>query len=373
MSAPALAMPAASRFQNLASLAGVLGAALLVFGPRDAAVSELPSYLFVWLFLVGLPLGSLALILVHDLTGGHWGESIRPALRAHVRMLPIAALLAVPMLLRMPELYAWMRPVQQEAGAASPSWYLNPGFFWLRWAVYFAVWLALSVPIAWNAGAPDRRGSRAFAAAGLVVYVLTMTFAFVDWSMSLTPHWVSTCFGMLTGIGQVLAALAFAVAAGVYQKDAQVSKPDCVHDLGNLMLALVLVWAYLAFMQYLIMWIEDLPHDIGWYLPRTQTSWRGLGLVLVCTHFVLPFLLLLFRRVKRAPRALAALSLLVLLACLGDVYWWVIPVFRPQGFAPAWQDLFALLGAGGIWLGIYLRLGRMVRSLEPPVAGASHA
>jgi hypothetical protein len=373
MSAPALPMPPGSRFQNLASLAGVLGAALLVFGPRDGSLSDLPSYLFVWLFLVGLSLGSLALMLVHDLTGGRWGEAIRPALRAHVRMLPIAALLAVPMLLRMPELYAWMRPVQQEAGAGPPSWYLNAGFFWLRWAVYFAVWLALSVPLAWNAGAQDRRGSRAFAAAGLVAYVLTMTFAFVDWSMSLTPHWVSTCFGMLTGIGQVLAALAFAVAVGVYRRDAEVNKPDRVHDLGNLMLALVLVWAYLAFMQYLIMWIEDLPHDISWYLPRTQTSWRGLALFLVCTHFALPFLLLLFRRVKRAPRALAALSLLVLLACLGDLYWWVIPVFRPQGFAPAWPDFFALLGAGGIWLGIYLRLIRLGRAHDQFVAGASDA
>jgi hypothetical protein len=339
------------RRRNACLIAAGAGAALLVVAARQGGQAWLPSYLFVWLFVLGLSLGSLAWIAVHNLTGGDWGRAVRPFAQAALRLFPVCALLAVPLLFAPALLLPWMgATAAADAGLASGQhWYLNSTFFFLRAAVYFLIWLGLARMRRDDHARSSLQGASAI---GFVLYALTTTFAAVDWTMSLTPSWHSTVFGLLVGTNQALAAL----AAAILYANAVAPKADAplrarFHDLGNLSLALVLVWAYLAFVQFLIIWIEDLPDEIAWLLLRSRTSWRALTWFVVIAHFLLPFLLLLSRRAKRAPALLAGISAVVLSACLADTFWLVVPIFRPQGFELRWGDLGALLAVGGLWLG----------------------
>jgi len=357
----AAATPTSRRLGTACLLAAGAGVLLLIVADRQSGQPWLPSYLFVWLFVLGLSLGSLAWVVVHNLTGGDWGHAARPFLQAALRLFPLSALLALPLLFAPAQLLPWMRTTAGAPHAgfvAGQLWYLNSTFFYARAIVYFAIWLGLARLLrsdrALTAHRPGRRDPslQAVSAVGFILYAITTTFAAVDWTMSLTPSWHSTEFGLLIGTGQALSALAGAiVCANALATHVDAPLRRRFHDLGNLALALVLVWAYLALMQFLIIWIEDLPEEITWFLLRSRTSWSALTFFVVVTHFVLPFLLLLSRGAKRAPAVLAAVAALVLLACLADSFWLVVPVFRPRGFELQWSDLGALLAIGGLWLG----------------------
>ncbi len=367
--------PNARGLRNACLIGAGAGVVLLVVAGRQSGQAWLPSYLFVWLFVLGLSLGSLAWVTVHNLTGGIWGQAVRPFAQAAMRLFPLCALLAVPLLFAPAQLLPWMNT---SAGATDTGlipgqhWYLNSSFFYLRAIVYFVIWLSLARLLR-DDGA--RRSLQGVSAIGFVLYALTATFAAIDWTMSLTPPWHSTVFGLLIGTGQALAALAGAIlCANALAPGVDAPLRARFHDLGNLLLALVLVWAYLALMQFLIMWIEDLPDEVAWLLLRSRTSWSVLTGFLVFTHFVLPFLLLLSRGAKRAPAVLAGVGALVLLACLADSFWLVVPTFRRQGFELQWSDLGALLAIGGLWLGcliyvIGLPAGHPLRGALAPGSG----
>jgi hypothetical protein len=373
----AAATPVARRLGTACLLAAGAGALLLIAAARLSGQPWLPSYLFVWLFVLGLSLGSLAWVVVHNLTGGEWGGAAQPFLQAALRLFPLSALLALPLAFAPAQLLPWMRttPAAEAGFVAGQRWYLNADFFYARAIVYFVVWLALAWLLRSERASAQRAARRApslqsVSAVGFVLYALTTTFAAVDWTMSLTPPWHSTAFGLLVGIGQALAALAAAIVCAnalAVRVDAPLRRR--FHDLGNLALALVMVWAYLALMQYLIIWIEDLPEEIPWYLLRSRTSWSALTGFVVLAHFVLPFLLLLSRDAKRAPAVLAAVATLILLACLADSFWLVVPTFRPRGFELQWSDLGALLAIGGLWLGcLIFVIGRLAAA--PPLHAA---
>jgi hypothetical protein len=357
----AAATPTSRRRGTACLLAAGAGVLLLIVADRQSGQPWLPSYLFVWLFVLGLSLGSLAWVVVHNLTGGDWGHAARPFLQAALRLFPLSALLALPLLFAPAQLLPWMRTTAGAPHAgfvAGQLWYLNSTFFYARAIVYFAIWLGLARLLRSDRVlAPHLPGRRdpslqAVSAVGFVLYAITTTFAAVDWTMSLTPSWHSTEFGLLIGTGQVLSALAGAIVCA-YALAVDVDAPlrRRFHDLGNLALALVLVWAYLALMQFLTIWIEDLPDEITWFLLRSRTSWSALTSFVVVAHFVLPFLLLLSSSAKRTPAVLAAVASVVLLACLADSFWLVVPIFRPRGFELQWSDLGALLAIGGLWLG----------------------
>ncbi len=386
------ASPKARRLGVACLLAAAAGTLLLIVAGRQTGEAWLPSYLFVWLFVLGLSLGSIAWVAVHNLTGGDWGREARPFLQAALRLFPLTALLALPMLLAPARLLPWLGTgaAAQDAGyVAGQHWYLNSPFFYVRAIVYFAVWLGLARLLRQtHAGALQRPGGRgpslqAVSAVGFVLYALTMTFAAVDWMMSLTPSWHSTVFGLLIGTGQALSALAGAIlCANALSSHVDAPLRQRFHDLGNLTLALLMVWAYLALMQFLIIWIEDLPEEIPWFLLRSRTSWSTLSWFVGITHFALPFVFLLSRSAKRTPAVLAAVAALVLLACLADSFWLVVPGFRPRGFELQWSDLGALLAVGGLWLGcLILVIGRPAADpLHGPLAqqgtgghGAQHA
>ena len=371
------------------------GAVLFAIAAWLDRATAFESYLFVWWFLLGIPVGSIAMLAVHNMTGGGWGDLVRPWLEAAARALPLVLVLSLPLFFVMTDLYAWMRPdvLAADDVVRGKRWYLSFGFFVIRNAVYYAVWLATAHLLrkwsfARTPGAPlrDRERLRAVSAIGLLLYAATVTFAAVDWIMSLTPHWFSTTFGLLVGIGQTMTAFTFVIACAAWQyRDAVGAQanlpstgpidkrwpsdlPGIFQDLGNLVLMFVMTWAYLAFTQYLIIWAEDLPHEIAWYLPRVNTSWHDVALFLIAVHFAVPFLVLLSRRAKRIPRSLGAVAALLLFAHLVDAFWLVVPPFRPHGITLAWSDVFAVAALGGLFVAVFQRVAR-TQPAEPRAPG----
>ncbi|MGA9341431.1 MAG: hypothetical protein WBV61_03745 [Rhodanobacteraceae bacterium] len=351
------------RYEWLAPLVGVLalvGCLLLGFAAPQQA---LLSYLFAFLFFTGLSVGSLALAMVHPLSGGAWGWYIRPQVLAAARTLPLMALLVIPVLLGMHALYVWSHAdvLMQDALLRQQSWYLDPAFFVVRTIAYFALWLLLL--ILFNRGVRRNTRLARIAAPGLIVYALTTLFASVDWISSLVPHWHSTTFGMMVATGWMLAAAALATLCAVCAAQAVDANPSkLLNDLGNLLLMFVLGFSYLAFMQYLTIWVADLPAETVWYIPRTLTSWRWLAWFLIAFLFVIPFVVLLSRRAKRNRAWLGIVAAMLLCANLADALWLVVPNFREHGLSLRLTDLLAPLGIGALWWCMFagqLRLTRL--------------
>ncbi len=353
----------------VAAVVGLLGCAL---GGWLDADQLFRSYLVAFLFCLGLALGSLALVMLQHLTGGAWGLVLRRLLEAAARTLPLLALLFVPLALGLPNVYAWARPgwadeYREAHGYAGfdKADYLSPDFFRLRALVYFAAWIAFAFVLTRMSRRQDRaadeglpRRFRQVSGAGLVVYGATITFASVDWVMSLEPEWSSTIFGVLVGMGQVLGALAFAVAALVLLSGSaplrEAILPAHLRDLGNLLLAFVMLWAYMAFSQFLLIWSGNLTEEIPWYLRRGQGGWQYVALALALFQFALPFLLLLSLDVKRNRRPLAVVAVVALAMRFVDLTWMVSPSFHEGSMHVHWLDLATLLLIGGLWLAWFL-------------------
>jgi hypothetical protein len=355
------------RVQQRALVVGAAGVVLCGVGVFSNPTQFFRSYLLAYLFWLSIPLGCLAILMLHHLVGGAWGAMIRRVLESGTRTLPLLVLLFVPLLFGVHELYLWARPevVANDPLLQRKTPYLNIPFFILRSAFYFVVWLAVSYLLnKWSltqdrSGAdPFERRMRLLSGPGLVLYVLTATFAYVDWMMSLEPHWFSTIYGILVIVGQLLATLAFAVVVAALLVDApplsDVMSPAHFHDLGNLVLAFVMVWAYMAISQFLIIWSGNLPEEITWYLHRTQGGWEWVGLALILFYFALPFLLLLSRGIKQRVPLLAWVAAAILGMHVVDVFWLVVPAFQPTGFAVHWMDGAALMGIGGIWIAVFV-------------------
>lgn len=360
-----------NRLQHRALLAGAGGAALCVLGVWLNPVQFFRSYLLAYLFWLGIALGCLAIVMLHHLVRGAWGAVIQRLLESGSRTLPLMALLFVPLLFGLHDLYSWARPaaVASDELLRHKSPYLNTPFFVLRLVGYFVAWIAVASFLNrwslqhdrisdWPSGRPLRRRLQMLSGPGLVLYGLSATFAAIDWIMSLEPHWYSTIFGMTFVVGQVLAALAFIIVALALVLDfepfASVVSQTHIHDLGNLLLAFVMLWAYIAFSQFLIIWSGNLPEEIPWYLHRTQGGWQWIGLLVLVFHFALPFLLLLSRRTKRRMRMLSRVAGgLIGMAFLG-LYWLVMPAFHPAKLHVHWLDLVAPMAVGGLWLACFL-------------------
>ncbi len=360
--------PQVDVLQRRAFVGGAAGLIASLVGALVSPTQFFHSYLFAFLFWNGVALGCLSLLMIQHLTGGRWGLAIRRLLEAGTRTVPVLFLLFLPVAFSLERIYPWVAPERAEAtvrhAAVLKHLYLNVPFFLGRALFYFAVWFGLALVLnRWSletdAGMDLRRARRlrSVSAGGLLLMGLTITFMSVDWAMSLDPRWFSTIYGMLFMIGQALSALALCIVVisqiGTEPPVSAVASPDTIHDLGKLMFAFVMVWAYISFSQFLIIWSGNLPEEIPWYLRRFNTGWRFVGLFLVVFHFALPFLLLLSRGLKRRPRALGLVALGVLVARVVDLLWLVRPEFPPAGFGLHWLDLALPIGIGGVWLGVF--------------------
>ena len=337
------------------------------------------SWLIGFLFCLGLAVGSLGWLMLQHLSGGQWGMVSRRVFEAGARTLPVVALFFLPVILGLPAIFEWSHAeAQNNPIIRMKAPYLNVSFFLIRALVYFVFWAVTSwLLTSWSYAqdegrvgttAADMVRFRKVSAPGLLFLVLTVTFASVDWVMSLEPEWYSTIFGLLTVVGQGLNALAMTIIvltllAGDRQFAGKL-KAKHFHDLGKLLLAFVMLWAYLAFSQFLIIWSGNLPEEIPWYLKRTQGTWGFIAIALIVGHFFLPFLLLLSRNVKRHPNLLSRVAVIVIVMRLVDLIWLVQPAFEHHGFPIHWMDVAIPVGMAGLWMFVFVR-NLASRSLLP--------
>jgi hypothetical protein len=365
--------------QKRAAIVGALASLAGIAGLASDPLQFYRSYLVAWLFWLGIGLGSLAIVMLHRMTGGSWGFAIRRLLESGMRTLPLLAVLFVPIAIGMTRLYPW---TDEAAVAHDPilqhkAVYLNSSFFLARTAIFFAVWIGSAALMLRLSGRADRTGdsrhdrrARFFSGPLVAVYGVSMTLAAVDWAMSLEPHWFSTMYGVIFVVGQALSTLAFALVASSWLQRREPFRrwlsADHFHDLGNLTFAFLLLWAYASFSQFLIIWSGDVGEETPWYLARTRGGWQAVALALVVLHFALPFLLLLWRRIKRDTSVLPYVALLLLAMRFVDLFWLVGPAFHPEGLSVHWLDLVLPVAIGGIWLAFFVHhlKGRPLLSLQ---------
>ncbi len=343
--------------ENWARSAGLLallaGIATLVGLLVDAAAFQ-RAWLLAFVTWSGLPVGALGFRMMHALTGGEWGRAVGGALDALQRTMLLMALLFLPLLWGLPLLYPWARPgFAADPELAHKTALLNAPGFAVRGLAFLVGWELLGFVLYRTRG----RLRAAIAALGLIAYAVTVTLAALDWVMSLDPQWISTVFGIRFLIGQTLTALAFAVAVAAFTAARPDTswrpEPKTLRDLGNLLLAWLVLWTYLEFMQLLIIWNGNLPHGIPWYVARSEGGWLGVSVALALLHFAVPFWLLLFRANKEDPRRLCRIALWLLLMRVLDDSWMVLPAF---GAPLHWLDLVVPLAMGGLVLWLVFRL-----------------
>jgi hypothetical protein len=368
--------PNMSDYQKRALIVGVVFLVVLIAGVFFNARQFFQAYLIGWTFWTGIAVGSLALLMLQHLTGGGWGLVIRRSLEAATRTLPLMAVLFIPILIGAHSIYhEWTDHAELEKHPVVKfkTPYLNFPFFTVRAAIYFGIWIALAFFLNKWSLAQDRTADnrytkrmRELSGGGMVALIFTVTFASIDWYMSLEPDWFSTIYGFIFVAAWTLSALAFVIAvmARLAREEPmrRIVAPLHFHDLGKLLLALVMLWAYFAFSQYLIIWSGNLPEEITWYIRRMHGGWGALIVTIAILHFAAPFLFLLSRGIKRNPGKLVLIAVLVLVMRAVDLLWMLAPAFEHR----LWilMDIAALIGFGGLWLAFFVwQLGK--RSLIP--------
>ena len=360
--------PMLNRLQKAFLRIGLAALALCAVGAALNSKRFFEAYLMAYVFWLGIALGCQAILMIHHLAGGRWGFAVRRLLEAGSGTLPLLTVLFIPCLFGLHSLYVWTRP---EALAADELLrhkqpYLNAPFFVVRAGIYFAIWLGTMVLLRRASSVQDQTPSREvtrrltlISGAGLGLYMLTMTFASIDWMMSLEPSWFSTIYGLLIMTGQVLSAFALVIIVAAFlvthKPYAEVILPLHFHDLGNFLLTFVIFWAYMAFSQFLIIWSGNLPDENSWYLHRLVGGWKGVGVVLIILHFFVPFVLLLSRDLKRRSSWLSQVALTVFVMGLVDIFWIVAPGFGRPVFRIYWMDIMAPIGIGGVWLAMFIK------------------
>jgi len=349
-----------NQLQRRGLVLGLVFLAVTVAGAFFNSRQFYVSYLFAYLFWLGLSLGCLCVAMIHHLTGGRWGDVTRRFLEAGYMTLPMMTLFFLPILTGLHELYPW---VNGEI-PAHKAIYLNVPAFAVRAFVYFFIWLLMAYCLRkwsqqqdWIAELAPTQRARTLSGPGVVLYTLTVTFAWTDWLMSLEPDWYSTMFPVTICGGQILSTFALAILLLARFRDAEpfspVVGPGQFHQLGNLLLTFVMFWTYVCFGQLLIIWSGNLPREIGWYLHRIAGGWKWIASFLVLFNFFLPFFLLLFRASKTNFRPLRILAALVFLCQLVNSYWLVEPSVFPNGLHIHWLDFTAPAAIGGLWTAMF--------------------
>jgi len=365
------------QLRMFAGAVGALGTIALIIGASISPDQFFRSYLWAYIFFIGISTGCLAWLMCQYLTGGAWGVVIRRPAEAAACTLPLLIAFFIPIAFGIPSLYKWSH-VSVVAGdeiLKHKQPFLNVPFFLVRAATYLGGWALLAWLLDRWSGLAGRKGPAVarrmlsrISAPGLLFWGFAVTFMAIDWVMSLDPHWFSTMFGLLFVANQGLSSLAFLITVLILLSSSQpmslILTHRHLHDLGGLLLANVMIWAYFSFSQFLIIWAGNLPAEIPWYQERLRGGWQYVGIVIILGHFALPFALLLSRKVKSNFKLLAGIAVFIQCMRLVDTYWLVIPDATNGPVAVSWVDIAALLGLGGIWLAYFLtQLGK--RPLMP--------
>jgi hypothetical protein len=349
-----------------AAIVGAVCLALAVLVGVTQPATFFQAYLFSYSFWIGLSLGCLGLAFIQFLTGGAWGLIARRIFEAGATCLPLLVVLFVPVLLGMRVLYPW---TDQQAVAADPVLqhkviYLNEPFFVARAVVYLASWLILSwILRRWSIRHDTATDPlllprlQRLSIVGLLILPVTASFAAIDWLMSLEPNWFSTMYPVTVCVGDLLLALAFTVllVALLSRSEplAALVSPQRLNDFGSLLLAFVMLWAYVTYFQYMLIWAGNLREEITWFVRRAENQWEPVAWSLAGVGFLVPFWLLLFRGLKRNRRWLGSIAGLLIVAQMYAVYWLIEPAFAPLGPSVNLLQLLLWLGIGGLWLALF--------------------
>jgi hypothetical protein len=355
------------RIQHRVLVAGVLLLAASVVGAFFSPNDFFRGYLIGYLLWLGAALGSMAYLMIQYVTGGTWGVVSRRVLEAATRTLPVLAILFIPVGLGIGNLYEWAHPdlVRSDSLLRHRSGYMNPVFFFARAGIYLVVWMVFAHFLnRWSTEEDDfprknRSKLKTLSVPGLIVLLFSISFAAVDWTESLETRWASTMWGLMFIAAQGLTAMAFLIIimSWLYRREpmSEVLTADHFHDLGKLLFANLMLWAYFAFCQYLIIWAENLTNEIPYYITRTRTSWGWFGVALIVFNFFVPMLLLLNRNLKRNAYLLSVVAVIILVMRYMDVIWIVLPAYYKEGFRIGWTDVTTPFGLAGLWLWAYLR------------------
>lgn len=386
------------RLEKSALVVGVLGLIGCIIGWITSPADFFRSYLMAFLVVLGLSLGSLGLLMLQHLTGGHWGILIRRPLEAATRVLWVVAVFFLPLIPGMKYLYTthkvgdeirigWLDP--SNAGAEGhlsdlQKWYLTHNGFLIRAVIYFVLWIGLMLLFnALSAQQDVRQDDRAlrarikfYAGPGIIIYVFAMTFAAIDWSMSLSPHWASTIYGFLYVAGQCISAMSLMIITVVMfsysEPFSHIIQKRHLHDLGKLLFAFNMLWAYFSFSQLLIIWSGNQPEEITYYKERLYGAWGAVAIIVVTLHFFIPFFALLSRDVKRNRAVLPKIAMWLIVMRVVDIFWWTRPEFTLSALPSLW-DFAAVLALGGIWLwffAVQLKQQPLLPLGEPKLAEA---
>jgi hypothetical protein len=363
-----------SRFQTRAFGVGAVALVLSIYGAIHSPETFFPSYLMSFLLVLGLALGSLGLVMLQHLTAGHWGIIIRRPLESATRTLPLLVVAFLPIaFFGMRYLYSghgdekgWLNAPASGKGALSAfqKSYLTHSGYLIRAVIYFAVWLALMFIFnVWSKQQDINRTDRALrqrfkilAGPGIILYVFAMSFAAIDWVMSISPHWASTIYGFIFVGAQLISSMSFMIAVVVLlagtEPLAGILQPRHLHDLGKLLLAFVMLWAYFDFSQLLIVWSGNQPEEISFYRTRLYGEWGVVAVIVVVFHFFVPFFLLLSQDLKRRAQIISKIAVWLILMRLVDLFWMTRPEFTSSA-VPSWLDLVLPIALGGLWLGFF--------------------
>lgn len=359
--------PGAKRTALIALVIGLVGSVATLAGIGVDSTQAYASWLYAYALFLSLALGSLFFVLVHHITGARWGVSVRRLAEAGMATLPVFALLFVPVIFGMHDLFHW---THEDVRATDPlvqwkSAYLDVTFFYVRAVLYFAVWIGLSAYMMKQSVAQDSGDGLArlhrmkwASAPGMLLFGLSITFAAFDWLMSLSPHWFSTIFGVYYFSGAVQGSLAMLIVLALALHKAGylrgVVTVEHYHDLGKLLFGFTIFFAYIAFSQYFLIWYANIPEETFWFLYRWG-PWQGVSIALIFFTFVLPFFVLLAREAKRMAPVLLLGAVIVLVGRAIDMYWLVFPSLQHGAEVQApnftWMNLTALVGVGGIFVG----------------------
>ena len=362
-----------------------IGGSLVVAGSTEHGMEQLlETYLVSFSFFLAISLGGLFFVLLQHCTRAGWSVVVRRVAEAVAANVWLMAILAIPVVLGMNHLYHWTdtAAAAHDPLLAGKIGFLNPGFFVIRLIVYFLLWGLMATVLHRTSVAQDSSGDTALtlrmerlSAPGMVVFALSINFAAFDLLMSLDPHWFSTIFGVyycavsvvafLAVMPKILYALHF---RGILTNAITI---EHYHDFGKLLFGFNVFWAYIAFSQYMLIWYGNIPEETEWFLKRQTGDWTTVSLILIFGHFVLPFLLLVSRAIKRRPALLAITGGYIAAMCWVDLYWLVIPEFSPGVARFGLLDIFCFLGLNGLYAaGILLRMRRhsLIAEKDPRLA-----
>jgi len=380
-----------NRLRITGLLFGILGLAFCCVGYVFDRRPFYVSYLFALLFWISLSVGCLYCGMIHYLTSGKWGFTARRILEAGYMTLPLMALLMIPIFFGLHDLYPWARPeaVSADKILRQRAQFENPPLFIIRAVVFFGIWILIACSLRrWSLRQDSTSDPtptikmRTLSGPAVAIAPLTVSFAFLDWAMTVEPDWSSTIFPVIQLAGQMLIAIAFVIVILAWTRNdfpfsGFPEKP--FQDLASLLVAFVLFWTYVAFSQVLLIYSANLPHEIGWYLRRIANDWIWIVGLIGLFHFFAPFLLLLFRALKQNVRALAGIALIVFGIHAVETFWVIAPTFYPR-LDLHWTDFAAWFGIGGIWLAIFAAnldrhplLARNDPRTEHLIAEAAHA